>query len=68
MPGFFKTPADNIVDGVNRDKRVIVHAVNNLFQLVDLQASDDTVQNFLALTSVTAFAVQERYAASELGI
>ena len=43
MPGFFESPADNIVYGINRNERVIVHAVNNLLELVDLQTSNDAV-------------------------
>ena len=68
MSGLFKTPADNVIDGINRDKGVLIHVQNNSLELVDFKARHDTIQNLFALASVAAFAVQERNAASEFSV
>ena len=43
MPRFFKSPADNIIDGINRNESVLVHVEDNFLKLVDFKPSDDTI-------------------------
>lgn len=52
-----EAPADDVVDGVDRDEGVLVFLEHDFLELVDLEARDDAVEHFLGLARVAALPV-----------